>query len=237
MIKIPDNAPFAPGERENMEKLLSGLSPEQQMWLSGHLAPSNTVVTPVASSRPLTILYGTESGNCEELAAKSALMAKKRGFKAKTRNMAEVSVGDLAGIETLLVIVSTWGEGDPPETAVTFHKEFMAANFRLEKTKFSVCALGDTSYEDFCEIGKQVDRKLDELGATRLVDRQDCDVDFDDDHGAWLERVFVSLGEASSNGAAAPAPVAQPAVEYGKRNPFPSEVLEKVLLNGKGTKK
>lgn len=237
MIQIPENAPFAPGERENVEKLLSGLSPEQRVWLSGHLAPSGPVATPVASSRPLTILYGTESGNCEELAAKSASVAKKRGFKAKIRNMAEVSVGDLAGIENLLVIVSTWGEGDPPETAETFHKEFMAADFRLEKTKFSVCALGDTSYEDFCEIGKQVDRKLDELGATRLVDRQDCDVDFDDDHGAWLEKVLVSLGEASSNGAAAPAPVAQPMVEYGKKNPFPSEILEKVLLNGEGTKK
>lgn len=58
MIKIPDNAPFAPGERENVENFLSGLSPEQQVWLSGHLAPSSAVVTAVASSRPLTILYG-----------------------------------------------------------------------------------------------------------------------------------------------------------------------------------
>ena len=241
MIRFPEHAPFVPGERETLEGLLSRLSPEQQLWLSGYLAgvsPAGAVAAPVAAGgKPLTILYGTESGNSEALAALSASVAKKRGFKARIRNMAETSVEDLAKMEDLLVIVSTWGEGDAPETAVGFHKSFMEGGPRLEKTRYSVCALGDTSYEDFCEIGKQFDRRLAELGATRLTARQDCDVEFDEPHAEWLEKVLVALGDVSSNGAAAvAAPIAPPA-EYGKKNPFPAEIFDKVLLNGEGTKK
>ena len=230
MIKIPDSAPFASGDRGRVEELVSGLTAEQRAWLVAHLGGAG------GSTGPLTILYGTESGNCEDLAALSASAAKKRGLKAKIRNMAEVSMEDLVGMENLLVIVSTWGEGDPPETAEEFYKTFMESDVRLEKTRFSVCALGDTSYEDFCEIGKQMDTRLEAMGAERLVDRQDCDVEFDESHAAWLENVLGALGSGAANGAAAAEP-AVPSVAYGKKNPFPSEILDKVLLSGVGTKK
>ncbi len=82
--------------------------------------------------------------------------AKKKGFKAVMKNMSDITPTDLGKEERLLVIVSTWGEGDAPETAVSFHKEFMEADLKLDKLKFSVCALGDTSYDHFCEIGKAV---------------------------------------------------------------------------------
>lgn len=230
MIKIPDSAPFAPGDRGRVEELVSGLTAEQRAWLAAHLGGGG------GSAGPLTILYGTESGNCEDLAALSASAAKKQGLKAKIRNMAEVSVEDLVGMENLLVIVSTWGEGDPPETAEEFYKAFMESGVRLEKTRFSVCALGDTSYEDFCEIGKQMDARLEAMGAERLVDRQDCDVEFDEPHAAWLEKALGALGSGAVNGAAAAEPTV-PSVAYGKKNPFSSEILDKVLLNGAGTKK
>lgn len=239
---------MSPGDRESLAAIISRMGPDQRQWLSGYLAGAAQGVQQAqgaegggaSAARALTVLYGTESGNSEELAVMSAKAAKKKGIKAKVRNMADLSPDDLAGVEDLLLIVSTWGEGDPPETAEGFYKAIMTGGPRLEKMRYSVCALGDTSYEDFCEIGKQLDRRLGELGASRLVDRQDCDVDFEEPHGVWLKQVLDALGNGSVNGAAVATPSmvsTEPAIAYGKKNPFPAEVLEKVLLNGPGTRK
>ena len=201
MIQFPEHAPFSPQERGALEQLVSGMSPDQQQWLSGFLAGSAGVVAggPAGTSanQSLTVLYGTESGNSEELSDLTAKAAKKRGFKARMVNMSEIEPADLAKVDNLLVIVSTWGEGDPPESAVTFCNAFMSDAPRLESMRFSVCALGDTSYEDFCEIGKQMDSRLEELGAQRVTDRKDCDVDFEEPHAEWLTAALNALGSGS----------------------------------------
>jgi len=226
---------------------MAGLDASQRFWLAGFLS-AGTVPAAVApttasmTSAKLTVLYGTESGNAEKLADLSAKEAKKRGFQASVKNMADISPSDLSKLENLLVIVSTWGDGEPPESATTFYKEFMNGSAtELPRLRYSVCALGDTAYEKFCQTGKDIDARLEKLGAKRVSPRQDCDVEYEEPYAGWLDAALKALAPATHSGitevVTAPVAAPVPAVEYGKKNPFPSELLEKVLLNGEGTTK
>ena len=237
---LPDSSPFSSDQRKALDSLLAGFDALQRGWLSGFLAAGAVApvqaVAPVAAGK-LTVLYGTESGNSEQLADRAVKEAKKRGFKAVMKNMSDLAPADLAKTENLLVIVSTWGDGDAPETAVAFHKAFMEQDVKLAGVKFSVCALGDTSYEKFCEIGKQFDARLEKLGATRVTPRVDCDVDFEDTYTAWFSAAITALAPASAAPVYAAAASTAPTEEFGKKNPFPSEVIDNVLLNGEGSAK
>ncbi|MGB6219444.1 diflavin oxidoreductase [Haloferula sp.] len=239
---LPEHAPFTPDQRRSLDSLLSGLTPGQRFWLAGFLSAESAAVPPAGvgaakASLSLTVLYGTESGNAEELAALTTKTAKKRGFKASMKNMADLSPDDLTKVENLLVIVSTWGEGDPPETAVGFYNDLMNGARELPKLRFSVCSLGDTSYEQFCKIGKDFDSRLEALGGSRVAARQDCDVDFEEAHATWMEAALTAFGPATSEALVADAFVPVVTEAFGKKNPFPSELLEKVLLNGEGSSK
>lgn len=242
-IMFPDHAPFHPEQRRALEIQLAGLNPVQRAWLSGFLAggPGAAVAAaPVAASGgKLLVLYGTESGNSEILADRSVKEAKKRGFQAAMKNMSDLAVVDLGKVPNLLVIVSTWGDGEPPETATAFYKELMAADVSLSGVRFSVCALGDTSYEKFCQTGKDVDARLESLGGSRISPRQDCDVDYEEGYASWLDGALRALAPAvGSVGDSAVAGVsAVSGGEYGKKNPFPSELLETLILNGEGSAK
>src|SRR5690606_24780457 len=123
-------------------------------------------------SVPLTILYGTESGNSENCAAEAQKAAQAAGFKAVSCDLGDYDYSKLEKEKNVLIIASTWGEGDPPERAVPFHEFIMGSSApRLAGVNFSVCALGDTSYTDFCEFGKQLDKRFADLGATRIYNR------------------------------------------------------------------
>ncbi len=238
-VMLPEHAPFSPDQRRAVDLALAGLDASQRFWLAGFLSAAAPASAPAVSpgSTKLTVIYGTESGNTEKLADLSAKMAKKKGFQAAVKNMSDLAPADLAKFENLLVIVSTWGDGEPPESATTFYKEFMnGAAPDLKKVRFSVCALGDTAYEKFCQTGKDIDARLESFGATRILPRQDCDVEFDEPHAAWLDAALKAFGPSAATAAleVAAIPVA---TDFGKKNPFPSELLEKVLLNGKGTTK
>ena len=205
-----------------------------------------------AKAVPLTILYGSESGNAEGCAAEASEAAKAAGFTPKVVDMADYSTEKLSKDSNLLVIVSTWGEGDPPESAVPFHELIMSDKApNLGKTRFAVFALGDTSYADFCECGKQFDNRLGELGGTRILDRVDSDVDYEEPFSKWLQVAIPKMAEeAGVNDAAdvptatvldeplqdtgTPVPVTEP---YGKKNPFPAPVKNLVNLNGRGSAK
>jgi sulfite reductase (NADPH) flavoprotein alpha-component len=235
---LPEHAPFTSDQRGALDSLLAGFSTAQKSWLSGFLAAADAINPAATSSAAkLTVLYGTESGNSETLADRAVKEAKKRGFAANMRNMAEISTADLAKIPNLLVIISTWGDGEPPETAMSFYKELMETGADFSATRFSVCALGDTAYEKFCQTGKDIDARLEALGATRVTERQDCDVDYEDAFNAWLGRALgIFAPSATASAVTAPAaPVST--VEYGKKYPFPAEVLEVVHLNGRGSAK
>jgi sulfite reductase (NADPH) flavoprotein alpha-component len=245
---VPNNAPLAPEQAASLNSLLKGLQADQLLWMEGFIsglrvssgAPAAGATAAVPAPE-LTVLYGTESGNSEALADQTAKAAKAKGFKARAMNMADTKVAQLREIENLLVIVSTWGEGDPPETAVDFYETFMSDKApKLNNTRFSVLGLGDTSYEDFCKMGKDFDARLETLGAKRISDRVDCDVDYDDDFEAWKNKVLAVL-EVEAKPAAAATTVAPPAaaapVKYSRKNPFPAELSERILLNGEGSAK
>jgi sulfite reductase (NADPH) flavoprotein alpha-component len=235
---LPDSSPFSPDQRKSLDSLLAGFNALQRGWLSGFLAAGAAAPAsaPVVAGK-LTVLYATESGNSEQLADRAVKEAKKRGFKAVMKNMSDIAPADLAKTENLLVIVSTWGDGEAPETAVAFHKAFMEQDVKLDGVKFSVCALGDTSYEKFCEIGKQFDARLEKLGATRVAPRADCDVDYEDAYTAWFASAITALAPVSAAPVYVAAATVAPTEEFGKKNPFPSEVIDNVLLNGEGSAK
>lgn len=249
---VPNTAPFAPEQVQWLNQFLPSLQAEQLTWLEGFISGLRagqggaiaTPAAPVVEKPEITILYGSESGNAESLADQTAKAIDKIGFKSKVLNMGDIKPAKLKGVQNLLVLVSTWGEGDPPENAVDFYEAFMGDKApKFEGTRFSVLALGDTSYEHFCKMGKDFDSRLEALGGQRIFPRQDCDVDFDESYAAWSKGVIAELEKLAEPVAVAPttaAPVAAPAapaVEYGRKNPYPSELKERVLLNGRGSAK
>lgn len=230
------SSPLDQNQQALLESLAATLNPTQAIWVSGYTAAlgGGASAESGSASKNITVLYGTESGNSEMLADKLVKASKKKGHKAKLTNMADIAAKDLAGTETLLVVVSTWGDGEPPESAETFYGELMAGGFDLKGVEFSVCALGDTSYEQFCQTGVDVDTQLEKLGASRIVDRTDCDVDFDDAFAAWEKSVWEKLG-ASNGGTELPSfggASAGPAIVFDKKNPYPAEILENIVLSG-----
>ena len=242
---LPNTAPFAPDQAQWLNGFLPNLQPDQLTWMEGFIgglrASKGGVATTSAVTPELTVLFGSESGNSEGLADQTVKTATKSGFKAKAVSMADINPAKLKGIENLLVIVSTWGEGDPPENSVDFVSILMSDKApQLSGTRFSVLSLGDTSYEHFCKTGIDVDARLEALGAQRIYDRKDCDVDFDDDYAAWSTgalaalSALVTVAPAASPSSAAPVTAT---VKYSRKNPFPSELNERVLLNGRGSAK
>ena len=247
---LPQTAPFTPEQVQLLNGFLPNLKPDQLIWMEGFISGlraggTTTATTAQATGSPeLTVLFGSESGNAEGLADQTVKAAAKAGFKAKAVSMGDINPAKLKGVKHLLVIVSTWGEGDPPENAIDFYNTFMSDQApRFEGTRYSVLGLGDTSYEHFCKMGIDFDTRLEALGAKRIFERKDCDVDFDEDYVIWQKGVFAALSEltnvSSSVSAAdsATAIPAAPAVSYSRKNPFPSKLENRILLNGKGSAK
>jgi len=254
------NSPFNQEQAELLNRLLPTLTASQKAWLSGYLAAVQTAdaaaaletlpaEAPAASpaqpvSKEVTILFGSQTGNAQGLAENAAKTLTERGFQVTVSAMSDFKPNQLKKLKNLLIVVSTHGEGDPPDNALSFH-EFLHGRRapKLDDLRFSVLALGDTSYEFFCQTGKEFDQRLGELGGTRLHPRVDCDLDYDEPAAAWLDGVISSLNEGQEQGASsAPAQTAAPQTAggetvYSRKNPFRAEVLENLNLNGRGSNK
>jgi sulfite reductase (NADPH) flavoprotein alpha-component len=258
----PGSGPLLPEQIQRLNDVLPTLSPEQGSWLCGYVAALNQLANagqfpqptagavPVAAvsvsdSTPVTVMYGSQTGNSEGVAGKLAAALKEVGVPAELKDMGNYKTQQLKQEKTLCVVVSTQGEGDPPDTAMDFHAFLFGKRApKLEGVGFSVLALGDTSYEHFCKTGKDFDARLGELGGTRLLDRVDCDVDYEDQADAWIAELVKKI---SAERASVPAPGAATAVlagaavlaasPYDKKNPFPAVLLERINLNGKGSAK
>jgi sulfite reductase (NADPH) flavoprotein alpha-component len=250
------NSPFNQEQAELLNRLLPTLTESQKVWLSGYLAASYStsvpgilnsqaanpaVVTNQIASKEVTILFGSQSGNAQALAKKAGKSLEGQGFEVNVSSMSDFKPNNLKKVKNLLIVVSTHGEGEPPDTAIAFH-EFLHGKRapKLDGLQFSVLALGDSSYEFFCKTGKDFDERLEELGGTRIYPRFDCDVDYDEPAAEWLQGVLSSLNEAQGGSLepAQTAPISQ-AVEsvYSRTNPFKAEVLENINLNGRGSNK
>jgi flavodoxin/succinate dehydrogenase/fumarate reductase-like Fe-S protein/ferredoxin len=151
--------------------------------------------------RSLAILFGSQSGNSEDLAAKLAKQAADYGLQGTVHDMDGFDFGSLSGMKRVLIVCSTWGEGEMPDNAEELWQTATKAPAgSLSGAHFSVCALGDTSYEFFCESGKEWDEQFEKLGATRLVERVDCDVDYDAPAAAWAIEALAALAAVDGAG-------------------------------------
>jgi sulfite reductase (NADPH) flavoprotein alpha-component len=246
--------PFSDNEAEKLDEALSGLSADQLQWLCGFItgATQSSLALPGATkpqdqiadtvAEKLTILYGSHTGNCEALAKKLADQAKAIGIEAELSDMASFKPRDLQKITNLAVLVSTHGLGEPPVQAQDLYQFLHGKKApNLSHVKFSVLALGDSSYVDFCQTGKDFDTVLEKLGADRILPRVDCDVDFEEDVERWTDKLFSVIGQKPNGHAPAAvkehAPVTIQQQEYSRKNPFEATILEKIKLNGRGSSK
>ena len=247
-MALPATAPFEPADRAALSRLITRASPEQRAWLSGFLAglasgsaPAAMAAAPAAGpQQPLTIIYATESGNAEALAGKAARAARAHGLVPRLLDMAEADWAQVARAPNLLVIASTWGEGDPPSRAIDAYAALMAEDApRFVGARFAVIALGDRAYANFCAVGRHIDARLEALGATRIQPALEADLDFEAPARDWLDQLWPALRpveaapapatvipfpRAGAADAADAADAAGPA--WTQDRPFPAEVIE-----------
>ncbi len=255
------NSPFNQEQVELLNRLIPTLNDSQKTWLSGYLtaiqgiaavaagtgAASNVQAEAVSAvsvppaSREVTVLYGSQTGNSSGLSKKLAKKLEEQGLQVTLSSMGDFKPNGLKKIENLLIVVSTHGEGEPPDNAIPLH-EFLNSKRapKLDGLKYSVLALGDTSYEFFCQTGKDFDQRLQELGGTPIVPRVDCDVDFDEAAAEWMNDVLASLSSTPATAGTLSSEAVVAAVsggesEYNRTNPFKAEVLENLNLNGRGS--
>lgn len=245
------NSPFNDEQVKLLNELLPKLTIEQKIWLNGYLsAPQATLEALVEDALPavepitktMTILYGSQTGNSQGLAEKYASALKAQNVDVTISTLGKFKATNLKKITNLLLIVSTHGEGDPPDQAIQFY-EFLHSKRapKLEHLHYSVLALGDSSYEFFCKTGKDFDEQFAKLGATRIVPRTDCDVDYDDAAAQWFSAVEKEFLQQTT----AVTVTATQTKEnqglgdstYSRKNPFYAEVLENINLNGRGSNK
>jgi len=239
---IPESAPF---------------TPEQRAWLNGFVAGllSRGPVNPIAQAaaaparetlRPLTIIFGSQTGTAESLAKLAAKEAGKNGFAAIVMDMVKISPAKLAQEKNVLIITSTYGDGDPPDNAKALHAALHAPDApRLTGLNYSVCGLGDTNYIQFCQCAKNFDAQLEKLGATRASARVDCDLDYEAKFATWLKAALAALGSTEATGATEAqseisdlkSEISPPVAGSSRKNPFSAPLLCSRVLNATGSAK
>lgn len=240
ILTIPDFMPLSAEQRAWLQGYYAGMAMQAEMSVSAGSGLSSFTVD---------VLVGTQTGNAEGLAEDMAMTLGAAGAQSRLHQLDDVELDDLATMENVLVITSTYGEGEMPDNAHLFWEALESETApRLEAMSFSVLALGDTAYDEFCAAGKMIDKRFEQLGATRLVDRVDCDVDFEDLAAEWSENVMAQFGPLIAEA----APVAEgtagaaAAVSGGhvsakskwtRKNPFPTQLSVNRRLSGAGSKK
>src|SRR5581483_4897940 len=235
---IPDNAPF---------------SSQQRLWLNGFLAglfasaSADQAEAPAAAKPavPLTILFGSQTGTAEGLARRIAKQSGARGCQPRVIDAATHASVDWKSETNLLVVTSTYGDGDMPDNAQEFWDWLQTdAASVLSHLNYAVLALGDTNYSEFCAAGKKIDERLAQIGAKRIHDRTDCDVDYEAPANAWIDGVFGKLvshatpaEDAKDITAETLRPLQASGGVYSKTNPFSARLITNRKLTGEGSGK
>ena len=237
---------------ENKFKIFSDLldtsSKEELIWMNGYLSGllkvSNSIIDlpsiPAGDLVPavnkITIVYGTETGNSKRLATDFATKAKHNKINAKVIGMDQYRLTDLPKEEYLLAIISTHGEGEPPIAAKKFYNHIMQNGFKLDRLKYSVLALGDTSYPLFCKTGEEVDEQFSKLGGNRIAPLQKCDIEYDVEANTWFDTVLKALQQKTSSAVTFTESVVAPIKKIGKQI-YTGTLQTKINLNDRGSNK
>jgi sulfite reductase (NADPH) flavoprotein alpha-component len=236
--QIPPDAPFSEEQRAWLNGFLAGLFSRASGAEISNL--KSEISNSAASLTPLTILYATQTGTTESLAKKAAKLASARGFAPAVLDISSVSAESLQTHSNLLLLTSTYGDGEPPDSARPLHAALAAEGApALASLRYSVCALGDTNYTLFCQAGKDFDTYLERRGATRVHPRVDCDTDYDQPFESWLHAALSAFGVDS----APKAGISDLKTEipddagYSKTQPFPAPLLAVRPLNTPGSAK
>lgn len=244
-------SPLSDEQQRQLGQVLSTLNTQQLAWVSGYLyglsqtgqqsvAASAAVAAPSGS---LTILYGSQTGNAKGVANAIKAQAEARGLPVTLASMADYKPKQLKKESHLLVVVSTYGEGEPPESAVDLFEQLKKGKIgKLDGLKFAVLGLGDSSYEFFCQTGKDFDGFLLKAGAERIYELASLDVDYQDAAKAWGEQALNAIAATLSTGAASSsvASAVQQAVgrsQYSKENPFPARLSVNQKITGRDSTK
>ncbi len=230
-----------------LERALAGLSAGQLQWVSGYAAGLAAAGRTAAGSPPaartraaaLTVLFGSQTGNSEALARQLAAESRARGLEVDLHSLADYKPAALKREKLVTFVVSTHGEGDPPDDAELF-REFLLSDRapKLAGLKFSVLALGDSSYVNFCRTGREFDQRLRELGAEPVLPVVECDVDYADVAAAWRRELLEQLPDAAEPGATTPRlrDVSR-AADFDRERPFAAEVLVNQKITGRDSTK
>ncbi|MBE3639615.1 diflavin oxidoreductase [Mangrovicoccus algicola] len=225
---IPEDAPFSGDQRAWLGGFLAGLHSRAAM---GGAAPA-AVGEATVQAKPLHILFGTQTGNAEEVANEAATLARTRGFAPRLEELDAISPAQLAQMEHVIIAVSTYGEGEMPDNAGLFWEALSSPEApRLESLKYGVLGLGDTSYDDFCQAAKLIDMRLEQLGAKRLGERVDCDVDYEEVATAWLQSTLPAAESATAPVAPAPSEKLTKS-GWSRKTPYRSRVVDNRILSG-----
>jgi sulfite reductase (NADPH) flavoprotein alpha-component len=239
--------PLADDAVARLRAAAAGYTQDQLLWASGYLAGLAAVgaagtAAQATEPRPrLTILYGSQTGNGRKIATALAAAAADRGVDSELVNMADYPAARLKREQLLALVVSTHGEGDPPDDALELHR-FLSGKRRpaLGALRYAVLALGDSSYENFCQTGREFDARLESAGAKRLAPLVECDLDYAAPSGTWSARVLEEAAALLGNEAPAAGPVLRvvPAAPRATRSaPFAATLLLNQRITGRGSSK
>lgn len=232
---------------KQLHELIDGYSKEELIWINGYLsgivangktngaAHTNGQEIKTVSTKKISLAFGTETGNAKRLATQLAAVAKKKGVNAKLIGLDQYRLTDLPKEEYFFVVISTQGEGEPPIPAKKFYDHIHESSLDLSKLKYSVLALGDTSYPMYCKTGEDVDAQFSKFGAKQVVPLQKCDVDYEEDAQQWFEKV-LSILEEQPVPATPVTTTTQPAAKKGKKY-YTGTILTNINLNDQGSNK
>jgi sulfite reductase (NADPH) flavoprotein alpha-component len=226
------------------EEVLTTFNNEELVWLSGYIAgrlsvsgKTETTIPEIQSVNKITITYGTETGNSKKLASEFAAKAKKSGINAKVVSLDQYRLNDLSKEEYFLTIMSTHGEGEPPAAAKKFYDHIHNNIVKLEKLKFAVLALGDTSYPLFCKAGEDVDHQLNRLGGKRIIDLKKCDTDYENEADTWFAQVLHALNGNNNGKAAVQNSTAVVTKKPAGKTIYTGTIITNINLNDRGSNK
>jgi sulfite reductase (NADPH) flavoprotein alpha-component len=220
---IPADAPFSAQQESWLAGFIAGIAAAGRRDSAGADAPAATV----------DVLIGTQTGNAELVADDVVAGARARGLGGRATALDDVTPEALAAMSHVIVVTSTYGEGEMPDNAGLFWEALQSDTApRLEGVRYSVLGLGDRGYDDFCQAAKLIDTRLEQLGATRLHERVDCDVDFEEPAGEWTTAVLdLVAAETGAKGTGAAEAPKKPRSQWNKRTPYPSRLTTNRLLS------